>query len=137
MRLAGFFVLLSLGSCTAYSHRGVRPLRPLELATAPYDENAASTLTGTLMYEGGCLLFRDDETAARLTPVWPTGSVFNGTSVFFHRPGKADQPVLIGEEFVMQGRQGRWHDLYAPAYSPFERQCAAPPFMVSRVRPAN
>jgi hypothetical protein len=137
MRRAGLFALVLLGSCTTYAHRGIRPLRPLELATAPYQETATTALTGSLMYEGGCLLFRDELSTARLLPVWPTGSVFNGTSVIFHQPGKADQPVLIGQEFVMEGRPLIWPALSTSVYSPFQHQCAAQPFLVARVRPAD
>jgi hypothetical protein len=89
------------------------------------------------MYEGGCLLFRNDEGGPPLMPVWPTGSVFNGTSVIFHQPGKSDQPVLVSEEFVMEGQSLSWSALSAATYSPFQQQCAAAPFMVARVRPAN
>ena len=60
------------------------------------------------MYEDGCLLFHNDETAASLLPVWPDGSVFNGTSVIFHQPAKADQRIVIGEEFVMEGHAVPW-----------------------------
>jgi hypothetical protein len=112
-------------------------LRPLELATAPYQETITTSLTGSLMYEGGCLLFRDDDTKAQLLPVWPAGSIFNGTSVIVHRPGKADQPILVGEEFVMEGRPAPWSALAASAYAPFQKQCARPPFFVAGVRPAD
>jgi hypothetical protein len=134
MRPAGYFAILLLASCTTYTHGGIRPLRPLELATAPYQETVTAALTGSLMYEGGCLLFRDEQSTARLLPVWPAGSVFNGTSVIFHRPGKADQPVVVGEEFVMEGQPLQWAALSMPL---FEQQCAAQPLMVARVRPAD
>jgi hypothetical protein len=135
MRNAGILLALMLTSCV--SHGGIRPLRPLEIATEPYQETVTATLTGSLMYEGGCLLFRDEESTARLTPVWPAGSIFNGTSVIFHQPGKADQPVVVGEEFMMEGQPLQWSGLSAGAYSPFQQQCAAQPFMVARVRPAD
>ena len=138
MRLAGLIALALLQtSCATYPRHGIRPLRPLELATAPYQEAVTASLTGTMMYESGCLLFRDDQTRAVLLPVWPTGSIFNGTAVIFHRPGKADQPLFVGEEFVMEGRPVQWPALAAFDYSPFAHQCAARPFLVSRVRPAN
>jgi len=137
MRLAGLFVLTLLGSCATYSRHGIRPLRPLELATAPYQDAVTAALTGSLLYEDRCLLFRDDNSKAVLLPVWPVGTIFNGTAVTFHRPGKGDQPVLVGEEFVMEGRPAQWSVLSELAYSPFEHQCAAPPFLVSRVGPAN
>ena len=137
MRRAGLLGLALLAACSTYSNGGVRPLRPLELATAPYSETVTAGLTGSLMYEGGCLLFRDEQSTARLLPVWPAGSVFNGTSVIFHRPGKADQPVLIGQEFVMEGQPLMWPALSPAVYSPFRHQCAAQPFLVARVRPAD
>jgi hypothetical protein len=139
MRLPGLIALALLqSSCATNSRHGIRPLRPLELATAPYQETVTASLTGTMMYESGCLLFRDDDmTKAVLLPMWPTGSIFNGTSVIFHRPGKADQPLFVGEEFVMEGRPVQWPALAASDYTPFAHQCAAQPFLVSRVRPAN
>jgi hypothetical protein len=136
MRFAGLVALATaLGGC-AVSH-GVRPLRPLEIATAPYQEPRGAALTGSLMYEGGCLLFREDRTAAVILPVWPTGSVFNGTSVIFHQPAKADQPLVVGEEFVMEGQTADWPALAAATYLPFQHQCSAPPFLVGKVRPAD
>ena len=111
-------------------------MRPLELATAPYEGTVTTALTGSLMYEGGCLLFLEGRTGARLLPVWPQGSVFNGTSVIFHEPGKAEQPILVSEQFVMEGRPLPWRELQA-GYAPFEQQCATPPFKVSKVRPAD
>jgi hypothetical protein len=89
------------------------------------------------MYERGCLLFRDQQGTAHLMPVWPDGSIFNGTSVIFHQPGKADQPVVIGEEFVMSGQPVMWSGLSGQIYSPFQHQCSAAPFMVASVRPAD
>jgi hypothetical protein len=89
------------------------------------------------MYEGGCLLFREDQTKAHFLPVWPTGSIFNGTAVTFHQPGKADQPVLIGEELVIEGQPSAWSALSPPTYAPFQQQCAAQPFLVSRIHPAD
>jgi hypothetical protein len=136
MRRAGLLLFVLLESCSTYSNRGVRPLRPLELATAPYQDVTTSALTGSLMYEGGCLIFRDDETKALLHPVWPDGSIFNGTAVIFHQPGKADQPILVGEEFVMEGQPAQWPAL-APSLARFQRQCAYEPFLVAKVRPAD
>ena len=110
----GFMVTaLSLGSCAEV--RGVRPLRPLELATAPYSEVVTAVHSGSLMYEGGCLLFRDERSRTRLMPVWPTG---------------------IAQEFVMTGHPVLWNELPGD-YRPFHQQCGAEPFLVSRVRPAN
>src|SRR5438270_12864667 len=131
----GFMVTaLRLGSCAEV--RGVRPLRPLELATAPYSEVVTSVHSGTLLYEGGCLLFRDEGSRTRLMPVWPTGSIFNGEAVTFHQPGKADQAIVIAQEFVMSGHPVLWNELPGD-YRPFHQQCGAEPFLVSRVRPAN
>lgn len=124
-----------LPGCAA-DHGGIRPLRPLELATGPYEGTVTTMLTGSLMYEDGCLLFREERTNARLLPIWPTGSVFNGTSVIFHEPAKAEQPILVSQQFVMEGRPLPWTQL-PPGYAPFEHQCAAQPFVVSRVRPAD
>jgi hypothetical protein len=135
MRKTGVALTLLLSGCA--NQGGIRPLRPLEIATEPYQEAVTGSHLGSLTYEGGCLLFRDDEDARQLMPVWPTGSMFNGTSVIFHRPGKADQPVVVGEEFVMSGRPVNWSELSSSNYSPFEHQCVAPPFLVSQIRPAN
>jgi len=137
MRRAGLIALSLLGACEAHPEEGVRPLRPLELATSTYEEAVTASMSGSLMYEGGCLLFRNEATNVHLLPVWPTGSVFNGTSVIFHHPGKADQPVLIGQEILMEGVPEQWPAVSATAYAPFEHQCGAQPFFVSRVRPAD
>jgi hypothetical protein len=120
------------------NHGGIRPLRPLEIATAPYHEVATTAFTGSLMYEGGCLLFRDDASGAILLPVWPVGSIFNGSALLFHEPGKADQWVAIAQEFVMYGQPLAWPTLGAPVYQPFHQECGGyQPFFVSAVRPAN
>lgn len=134
MRKASILIALLLGGCM-HSH-GIRPLRPLELATAPYLDRIVEAHAGSLMYEGGCLLFRDDQTAERFLPIWPDGSVFNGTSVIFHQPAKADQRIIIGEESVLEGQAAGWPALSA-AYLPFRHQCSAQPFFVSSVRPAD
>jgi hypothetical protein len=89
------------------------------------------------MYEGDCLLFREDDGKRVLLPVWPIGTVFNGTSVIFHQPGKADQRVVLGEEFQMSGQPIAWSALRGPSYTPFHQQCIVQPFFVSRARPAN
>ena len=135
MRNAALFGLMMLSGCMSSSH--IRPLRPLEIAAAPYQETVTASPTGSLMYEGGCLLFRDDATKGRLLPVWPLGSVFNGTSVIFHQPANADQRIVIGEEFVMEGQPLGWPALPSASYLPFRHQCGAQPFFVSRVRPAD
>jgi hypothetical protein len=136
MRNTGLLVLLLLSSCVTNGSR-IRPLRPLELAVAPSQEAVTATLTGSLMYEGGCLLFRDDRSKARLLPVWPTGSVFNGTSVIFHPPAKSDQRVVVGEEILLEGRPGDWAALPTATLLPFRHQCGAEPFLVASVHPAD
>lgn len=134
MRQALLIALILLQGCAS---RGLRPLRPLQLATAQYQDLVTASLTGSLMYEGGCLLFREDKSNAHFVPVWPTGSTFNGTSVIFHEPAKADQRIIVGEEFLMEGRPMQWPEIFTPYYEPFQRQCGAQPFFVSSVRPAN
>jgi hypothetical protein len=136
MSRALFLAMLFLASGCTHSN-GVRPLHPLELATSLYSETVTSAQAGSVMHEGDCLLFRDDRTAAQFLPVWPYGSVFNGTSVIFHQPAKADQRIVIGEEFVMEGQSVSWRSLSSADYVPFRHQCRANPFFVSRVRPAN
>lgn len=135
MRKAGTIVTLLLCGCV--THGGIRPLRPLEIATSLYNPVTTERLTGSLMYEGGCLLFRDERTGGLLLPVWPAGSSFNGTAVLFHEPAKADQRVILTEEFVMSGERVQWPTLSASAYQPFYQQCNAQPFTVSHVRSAN
>ena len=134
-RLAAVAALVCLHACVG--HSGVRPLRPLELATAPYTPVISSSMTGSLGYEGDCLLFRDDETKAMFFPIWPLGSTFNGTSVTFHEPARAEQRVVIGEELVISGASAAWPSLDPVAYAPFHHQCGATPFFVRRVGPAN
>jgi hypothetical protein len=134
-RMAMLATAMALGGCV--SHSGVRPLRPLEIATAPYQQVATTALTGSLMYEGQCLLFRDEQSGALLMPVWPDGSTFNGTAVLFHQPGKADQRVMVAEEFRMDGQPLQWTTLLGETYEPFQRVCGMPPFFVSRIRPAD
>ena len=136
MRKAGLVVFMALSACT--HHPMVRPLRPLEIATAPYQDVATTALTGTLMYEGGCLLFRDEGSGAILMPVLPAGSSFNGTAISYHLPGKADQWVAVAEEVVLYGQPLQWRTLSGPDYQPVQNQCGAyPPYFVTRVRPAN
>src|SRR5438876_9925881 len=94
MRQIFYLSALVLAGCVS---SGVHPLRPLEIPTAPYIGAPTTALTGTLMYESGCLLFRDERNRHRLVPVWPEGSIFNGTSVIFHEPGKSDQRIGVGE----------------------------------------
>jgi hypothetical protein len=90
------------------------------------------------MYEGGCLLFHEEETGALVMPVWPSGSSFNGTAVLFHHPGKMDQRIVVAEEFQMAGEPLEWGALGNEAYQPIQHQCGAySPFFVSAVRPAD
>jgi hypothetical protein len=135
VRKAALLLGLSLAACAA--QHGIRPLHPLELATSIYSESVTSAPTGSLMYERGCLLFREDASGALMLPIWPDGSVFNGTSVMFHEPAKADQRIFLGEEFVMEGQPVPWQAISPADYQPFRHQCGVKPFYVSRVRPAD
>ena len=134
MKRAFLIPLTMLAGCASH---GVHPLRPLEIPTAPYNGVATTGLTGSLMYEGGCLLFRDDQKRFQLVPVWPGGSIFNGTSVIFHEPGRADQRVVVGEEFLMEGQPLRWSRVPGPRMVLHQRRCGGEPFAVLGVRPAN
>jgi hypothetical protein len=138
MRKVGLLATLFLGGCAMNNHPAVRPLRPLEIPTAAYDPSASAALTGTLMYEGGCLIFRDEQTGQLLMPIWPTGSSFNGTALLFHLPGKADQWLAVSQEVLMSGRPQPWTALGEPMYQPVEHQCGAyAPFFATAVRPAD
>jgi hypothetical protein len=137
MRKAYLPAFLMLGGCFN-NHPAVRPLRPLEIATAPYQPLATTALTGSMMYEGGCLLFRDEHSGSLLMPVWPAGSSFNGTALLYHLPGKSDQWVAVAQEVLLYGQPLRWGSLAAISYQPVEHQCGAyPPFFVTNVRPAD
>ena len=135
MRILMVTLTATLSGCV--SHSGVHPLRPHDLATGPYQSVATAALTGSLLYEGSCLLFRDDENHVQLFPVWPVGSEFNGSLVVFHQPGKTEQRVVVGEEFLLQGRPATWSSLPGTTYEQFQAQCQSPPFIVSGVKPAN
>jgi hypothetical protein len=135
MRKAKLLGVLLLTSCV--EHHEMRPLRPLEIAIAPYQDVATAALTGSLMYESGCLLFRDDASPVILLPVWPVGSSFNGTSVLFHEPAKSDQHIMLTEQFQMSGQAVKWSALDPGYYAPFHQHCPAQPFLVSSVHPAN
>ena len=124
----------AIGGCASSLRHGIRPLHPLEVATSPYDGTLATTLDGSLMYEGGCLLLRA-EPSGYVLPVWPDGSIFNGTSVIFHQPGKANQPIMVAQQIELQGRTVAWNQL--PGFEPFAYHCPAQPFLVSKVRPAD
>ena len=134
MRLAILTTSLLLAGCAS---TGVHPLRPLEIPTAPYTGITTAALTGSLMYEGGCLTFRDDDFRHRLVPVWPDGTVFNGTSVIFHEPGRADQRLVIGEEILLEGQPLQWGRVPGPRTALHQQQCGGEPFAVLGVRPAN
>jgi hypothetical protein len=137
MRKAGLLALLVLAGCVS-NHPGVRPLRPLEIATAPYQPLATTNLTGTLMYEGGCLLFRGEESGTLFLPVFPAGSSFNGNALLFHLPGKGDQWLAVAQELLIYGHPIEWQALGSSLYEPMLRQCGAyAPFFVANVRPAN
>ena len=134
MRLAFLVFASLLPGCVS---NGAQPLRPLEIATAPYTGISTTALTGTLMYEGGCLLFRDDSKRRHFYPIWPDGSLFDGTSVLFHEPGRADQRIVLAEEFLIEGQPLQWSTLRGPRFPVHQRQCAAQPFAVAGIRPAN
>jgi len=125
---------LLLAGCVS---NGIQPLRPMEIAIGPYDGIVAAAHTGTLAYEHGCLVFYDDTHRPALMPVWPEGTIFNGTSLIFHKPGKADQPIVLNQEFVLSGRLLSWSAVPGPRAPLFERQCGAVPFAVADVRPAD
>jgi hypothetical protein len=134
MRKAGIGLFLLLSGCW---HSGVKPLKPLAIPLSTYLQAAPEKRAGSLMYENDCLLFREDGTGATLMPIWPYGSSFNGTAVLFHEPGKADQRLMVAEELVLEGQSADWANLPAEFYQPFQRRCSAPPFYVSKARPAN
>ena len=133
-RLALVAALPLLAGCAYHLHHGIRPLRPLELATAPYEGTVTTSLDGSLTYDGGCLLLRADR-GGYVLPVWPDGSIFNGTAVIFHQPGKASQPIMVEQQVEIGGRLLPWPRL--PGYAPFEHQCGAEPSLVGTVRPAD
>jgi hypothetical protein len=124
-----------LGSCATPS--AVPVLRPHEIAIGPYHERAEQSIVGSLMYEGGCLIFSGESGSPRLLPVWPSGSQFEETLITFHRPGKDDQRVAIGQEIRLDGVSSDWSQLQQPQFRAFELQCGAAPFFVSGLAPAN
>ena len=125
---------LLLAGCAS---NGVEPLRPLEIATAPYNGIVTVSATGTLAYEHGCLLFIDDKPGPALSPIWPEGTVFNGTSLIFHKPGKADQPLVINQQFVISGYPLTWAALPGERAPLFQQRCGGVPLVVANVAPAN
>jgi hypothetical protein len=133
------FLLIAAGACASCVANGssVRPLRPLEIAVAPWHDGGTDQVLGALQYEGSCLLVREDVSGRLLHPVWPIGTTFNGTSVMFHRPAKADTRVVIPEETFFTGTVTNWASLPELASRPFETTCGALPFLVTTVTPAN
>ena len=130
----GTLLALLLGGCVS---NGVHPLRPLEIPTAPYFGVVTARMTGTLTYDGGCLLFRADDRRAQLVPIWPNGTTFNGTSVIFHQPGRMDETIIINEEFQMSGDPVQWARLPGSRIPLYQRACPGLAFAVAGVRPAN
>jgi hypothetical protein len=124
---------LALTACASHS---VHPLRAMDVPTAPYIEGAAAEdVDGSLTWEGGCLQFRS-EGGERLLPIWPRASVFNGTSLMFHMPGKTDQPLLVTQQVSISGE--RLPADYAQAnFGVYLQRCGGVPFFVAGVRPAD
>jgi hypothetical protein len=134
MRVAPVILFALLPGCATTAER---PLRPLEIASAPFVDSTTASATGSLMYEADCLLFRDESAKRVYLPVWPSGSTFNGTSVTVHEPAKADQRIVLGEQFRMDGRPVEWTQMTADYYDRFHRACGGTPFFVTAVKPAN
>jgi hypothetical protein len=134
MRKVGLVVVLLAGACAAPA---IRPLHPDEIAVAPYHSAVKEQLVGSLLYENGCLLFTNEDRSRQLLPVWPAGSEFQESMLTFHQPAKAEQRVIVGEEVRLDGEAGDWSQLDPRLYAPFRHQCAAQPFFVSDVTPAN
>lgn len=123
-----------LSSCAA-TPPAFRPLRPLAIATMPYEWGSTTAMTGSLLYEGGCLLFHDEAAGRLYLPVWPMGSGFNGEAVEMHTPGKIDQPLQVAQQITVSVRP-----LAAPypsSLAQFEHQCDEPPIAITAVRPAD
>ena len=127
------WAFVALTGCAGH---GVHPLRPLDLPTAPFVEGTAvETLSGSLTFDEGCLIFRA-RGGERLLTIWPRSSVFNGTSLMFRRPGKTEHPLLVNEEVEISGM--RVPLSYFHAYFPqYETRCGGVPFFVAKVRPAD
>jgi hypothetical protein len=64
-------------------------------------------------------------------------SRFEESLITFHRPAKADQRVIVGEEIRLDGEQSDWANLPDSDLAPFRHQCGGQPFFVSAVTPAN
>jgi hypothetical protein len=134
MRRVALILVILLQACASDE---VRPLRPDEIATASYHAAGAESLVGSLMYEGGCLMFVTEDGTRQLLPVWPTGSRLEESLVTFHQPAKADQRLTVGEEIKIDGAAGEWAQLDQRQFASFQHQCPAQPFFVSGVTPAN
>jgi hypothetical protein len=137
MRKTGLLLFLMPACAGCVKQELIRPLRPLELATSLYSPAVTAARSGSLMYERGCLMFRADRTDAVMLPIWPDGSILDGTSVTFHEPAKADQKIFIGEQLLMEGRDVPWRALSPAYFAPFQQQCGGRPFLVSGIHPAN
>ena len=134
MKSLAWLPALLLAGCAS---NGVQPLHPLEIATAPYSGIVRVSAAGSLAYEHGCLSFIDDKSGPMLFPVWPEGAIFNGTSLIFHKPGKADQPLVINQQFVISGYPLTWETLPGERAPLFQQQCGGIPFIVANIAPAN
>ena len=133
-RVIAIGLLTMLAACAS---TGVRPLRAFEIATGPYHAAVKEQIVGSLMYEGGCLLFVNEDRTRQLLPIWPTGTLFEESMVTFHQPAKAEQRLVVGEEVRLDGEQADWSQLDSARYAPFRQQCGAAPIFVSGVAPAN
>jgi hypothetical protein len=131
------FCLLASLLLQACASSQIRPLRPNELPTGPYHESGSQTFVGTLMYEGNCLLFEDEDKSMRVLPVWPHGSTFEESLITFHQPGKLEQRVMVGQEIELKGEKSDWAAVADSHLAPFEHQCGSEPFFVSGMTPAN
>jgi len=136
MRHLSLAALLLLQACASTS--SVRPLHDYEIAIGPYHERGSQSVVGSLMYEGGCLLFDGEKGSVRLLPIWPGGTRFEESLVTFHQPAKSDQRIVIGEEVRLDGVPTDWAQLDPRVFAPFRQQCGwARPFFVSGLAPAN
>jgi hypothetical protein len=134
MRKNVFAALCLVAACATPSP--IPALRPHEIAIGPYHQRAEQSFAGSLMYEGGCLMFNGENGSPQLVPIWPFRTQFEDTLVTFHQPGKDDQHVAIGQEIRLDGVPSEWSQI-GPQFQSFERQCAAKPFFVSTLAPAN
>jgi len=137
MRHAGLVSILLLQACVS-SSSGPRALHPYEIAIGTYYEQGTRSFVGSLMYEGGCLVFDGERGSPRLLPIWPSGTRFEESLVTFHQPAKSDQRIAIAEEVRVDGRPTEWAELDPATFAPFQHQCGwAKPFYVSGLAPAN